>query len=244
MDRKVFAAILAGGCGSRMGNSNKPKQYFMLGDKPIISHTIDKFALFDTFEKILVLTPDVWQNQTHDIIEKYSGALSNKIEVLQGGLSRNDTILNACNYIIDNYPDSRDAIIVTHDAVRPFINYRIIRQNIDAVIAHGACDTVIPASDTIVESRDGKSISKIPLRKNIYQGQTPQSFIVSELKDILTSLTQEERDLCTDACKAYLLRERSVAIVQGDVTNIKITYPTDMLLAKALLGEIETNEEK
>ena len=237
MNRKIFAAILAGGVGTRMGNQNKPKQYYILGDKPILAHTLDKFALFDQFEKLIVLVPAIWKNQTYDIVEKYCPAISSRVKVIEGGLTRNDTIINACNYIFESYGETKDSIIVTHDAVRPFVSYRIIAENIACAITSGACDTVIPASDTIVESTCGKSITDIPLRDNLYQGQTPQSFNLATLYETLTSLTEAEQSLCSDACKALLLRDKEVALVEGDPTNIKITYPSDMLLAQALIKD-------
>ena len=73
-------------------------------------------------------------------------------------------------------------IIVTHDSVRPFVTLRIIEENIDAALKCGACDTVVPAVDTIVESQDGEMITSIPRRDHMYQGQTPQSFNMSLLK--------------------------------------------------------------
>ena len=125
---------------------------------------------------------------------------------------------------------------MTHDAVRPFVSLRIIEENVAAAREHGACDTVIPATDTIVESLDGTTISAIPNRSALYQGQTPQSFNMAELKRTLESLTEEERAILTDACKAFVLRGKPVALVRGDVENMKITYPQDLRIAEALLG--------
>ena len=110
-----------------------------------------------------------------------------------------------------------------------------ISVNIAAALAHGACDTVVPATDTIVESLDGELISSIPNRSVLYQGQTPQSFNMRELRETLESLTPEESAILTDACKAFVLRGKKVALVRGDVSNIKITYPQDLRVAEAML---------
>ena len=67
--QNVFAAILAGGSGTRMGNPEKPKQYLMLGSKPIIVHTIEKFCASNLFDAVLVLCPAAWVQQTRDINE-------------------------------------------------------------------------------------------------------------------------------------------------------------------------------
>ena len=94
----IFAAILAGGVGSRMGNSDVPKQFLNLGDKPILIHTIEKFIINSKFDKILVLTPNNFINSTIDLIRNIEGE-TDKIIVLEGGETRNDTIRNAINYI-------------------------------------------------------------------------------------------------------------------------------------------------
>ena len=93
----------------------------------------------------------------------------------------------------------------------------------------------VPATDTIVESLDGELISSIPNRSVLYQGQTPQSFNMRELRETLESLTPEESAILTDACKAFVLRGKKVALVRGDVSNIKITYPQDLRVAEAML---------
>ena len=230
----IFAAILAGGVGSRMGNSDVPKQFLNLGDKPILIHTIEKFIINSKFDKILVLTPNNFINSTIDLIKNIEGE-TDKIIVLEGGETRNDTIRNAISYIKSNFPIDDDSVIVTHDSVRPFVSHRIIEDNIKMASEYGACDTVIPATDTIVESVDGDTISSIPLRDHYYQGQTPQSFRINKLDSLYNNLSKEEIDSLTDAAKIFTLNNEDVFLVEGDVTNIKITYPYDLKLANTIL---------
>lgn len=68
----AYAAILAGGSGTRMGNSEKPKQFLMLGSKPILVHTVEKFCLSNEFDEVIVLCPEAWLRQTRDLLKKYS----------------------------------------------------------------------------------------------------------------------------------------------------------------------------
>ncbi|EJU35257.1 putative 2-C-methyl-D-erythritol 4-phosphate cytidylyltransferase [Slackia sp. CM382] len=230
-----FAAILAGGRGTRMGNQDKPKQYLLLDKKPIIAHTVEKFLVMPEFEKVIVLCPDAWVEPTKDILRTYVGE-SDRLVVIAGGERRNDTIMNAIAYIEDAFGIDDDAVLVTHDSVRPFVTYRIIKDNLDAMASHDACDTVIPATDTIVESVDGTVIDAVPERSRMFQGQTPQTFKIGTLKSLYASLSNEERAILTDACKIFVLRDRKVALVPGTASNIKITYPTDLKIAQALLG--------
>ena len=233
----IFGVILAGGIGSRMGNVEKPKQYFIIGNKPIIVHTIEKLYVNDSFVKISVLCPNQWINHTKNLIKKYIPGAVDKIAVIEGGSTRNETIMNSIDYIEKEYGLEEDTIIVTHDAVRPFVTGRIIEDNIHYAREYGACDTVIPATDTIVESRNGSIVSSIPDRKTMYQGQTPQSFRAGKLKELYYSLTPEEKEILSDAAKIFVMKGENVHLVQGEVFNIKITYPYDLKVAEAMIGE-------
>ena len=230
-----YGVVVAGGVGTRMG-ADKPKQFLIIGNKPIIVHTVEKFVLCNELEKIIVLTPSDWIEYTEDILEKNLGDnLMKRVAVIEGGATRNETIMNSINYIESNYGLDDDTVILTHDAVRPFVTHRIIKDNIEAVMKYGATDTVIPATDTIVEAQDGNIISAIPDRSKMYQGQTPQSFKAKELRDTYQALTQEEKDILTDATKIYVLKGKQVKLVKGESFNIKITYPYDLEVAETLL---------
>jgi 2-C-methyl-D-erythritol 4-phosphate cytidylyltransferase len=234
----VFAAVLAGGIGTRMGNSDTPKQYLMLGDKPIIVHTVEKFYVNPAFEHVIVLCPEQWVSHTENLLKK-SLPDASRVSVIQGGKTRNDTLYNAINFIESHYGLDDDTVIVTHDAVRPFVTHRIIEENISAAKQYGACDTVVPATDTIVASRDGSVIDSIPNRAELFQGQTPQSFKAKKLKDLYESLTDDEKSVMTDACKIFALKGEKVYLVKGEVFNMKITYPFDLRVAQTMLkGDI------
>ena len=233
--KKIFGVILAGGKGSRMGNVEKPKQFMELGGKPILVHTVEKFVIQPGFDEIIVLSPKQWLNHTQDILRKYIPGVD-KIRVIAGGDTRNETIMNAIDYIEKQFGLTDETIIVTHDSVRPFISHRILEENIQAAMEYGACDNVVPATDTIVCSENGEIISDIPDRSKMYQGQTPQSFKAKKLKELYVSLSEKEKEILTDACKIMVLKGEKVQLIEGEVCNIKITYPYDMKVAEALLG--------
>ena len=234
----IYGVILAGGVGSRMGG-DKPKQYLNLKGRPIIIYTIEKFFACPEIDRIIVLCPAQWEEHTKDLIKKYISPAQEKITVTRGGATRNETIMNAVDLIEKNGDLNDDTIIVTHDSVRPFVTHRIIEENIAACEKYGACDTVIKATDTIVESKDANAISSIPNRNYMYLGQTPQSFKAKKLKALYHSLTQEEKEILTDAAKIFVLKGETVALVDGEDFNIKITYPYDMRVARSLLEDEE-----
>src|SRR5699024_7626460 len=125
-------------------------------------------------------------------------------------------------------------VLVTHDAVRPFLTHRIIEDNIEMGREYGAVDTVIEAIDTIVESENHEFISDIPKRDVMYQGQTPQTFNINALKKLYDDLSQAEKDILTDACKIFTLNENKVKLAKGEIFNIKITTPYDLNVANAI----------
>lgn len=232
----IYGVVLAGGVGSRMGNVGKPKQYLLIGDKPILIHTLEKFYVQSEFEKVLVLCPSEWLSHTKNLVRKYIRD-NGRIVVLEGGDTRNETIMNAIDYIESEGNLDEETIIVTHDSVRPFVTQRILEENIRYAKEYGACDTAVAATDTIVCSEDQVVISDIPERRTMYQGQTPQTFQALKLKKLYHSLSEEEKAVLTDAAKIFVMKGETVHIVDGEVFNIKISYPYDLRVAEALIQD-------
>lgn len=234
MNELIYAGILAGGKGTRMGNVPMPKQFLLLNDKPIIVHTIEKFILNDRFRKIIIATPKEWLNYTQDILKNFQVNLPN-VTVIEGGNDRNDTIMKIVDYIETDHEIDDHDVLVTHDAVRPFLTHRIIQDNIEQGMKYGAVDTVIEAVDTIVESQDNEFISEIPRRDAMYQGQTPQTFNIKTLKQLYNGLSNEEKNILTDACKIFSIKDKKVKMVKGEIFNIKITTPYDLNVANSII---------
>lgn len=158
--------------------------------------------------------------------------------MVSGGGNRNDSILSIIVDIKRGSDYSDKDVLITHDAVRPFVSYRMIVDNIEAMTTYDVADTVVMANDTIVESVDGKVISSIPNRTHMYQGQTPQTFKIQAFTDLYDSLSDEVKEILTDACKVFVVNNVDVALVKGEYSNIKITTVTDLKIAQAMLGEI------
>ncbi|MGN8937580.1 IspD/TarI family cytidylyltransferase [Bittarella sp. HCP28S3_D9] len=231
----IFGAILAGGTGSRMNIADMPKQFLPLGDKPIILHTLEKFLLCDKMDRVYVGVHPDWVGHMQDLLERQVPQRE-RVILVPGGGDRNSTIFNIVDKIEADWGESDDHLIITHDAVRPFVTLRILEENIEAARAFGACDTVVSAVDTIVVSENGETISQIPDRRLMYQGQTPQSFRISLLKKLYQSLDEEEKAVLTDACKICVVRQTPVRLVEGDVSNLKITTVSDYKIAQAMVG--------
>jgi 2-C-methyl-D-erythritol 4-phosphate cytidylyltransferase len=218
-----------------MDLDNLPKQFLPLAEKPVLVHTLEKFCLCPRFDALFVGVHKDWLAHTQELIEKYRLA-GFPLRVLAGGTTRTDTILNVLDAIEAEYGKSDEHIVVTHDSVRPFVKLSTIEKNIETALAYGACDTVIPATDTIVRSdEEGEQIFRIPTRSRMYQGQTPQSFGVSLFRRCYATLDDEAKETLTDACKVLVEAQAPVRLVPGDVTNIKLTTIMDYKIAKAMI---------
>lgn len=157
----IFGVVVAGGVGSRMNISDMPKQFLPLGNKPIVIHTLEKFLFNQRFDVVYVGVHPDWLTYMQDLAERFNLS-GERLRLVPGGADRNLTILNVIESIEKEFGASEEHIIVTHDAVRPFLTMRIIDENIDAALKYGACDTAVAATDTIVESEDGGFIKSIP----------------------------------------------------------------------------------
>ena len=230
----IYAAVLAGGIGSRMQNTDLPKQFLELDGKPILLHTVEKMLMNARIDRVYIGINPNWLTFCEDLVRKHLPDCD-RLTVVAGGADRNGTIINVIRAIEQEQGIGDDDIIITHDAVRPFLTQRILDDNIDAALQYGACDTVVKASDTIVRSEDGKTIVEIPPRDPLYQGQTPQSFNIKLLMRCFDEMTAEEQAILTDACKICILKGQDVHLVEGEVLNFKITTVGDYQMARAML---------
>lgn len=227
----VYAAVLAGGSGQRMGGS-LPKQFLEIADIPIIIRSISAFVESGSVDSVFVAVSGDYVDFTRELIEKFIG--NGKAFVVTGGKNRNETLLNVLREIEKNGIGEND-VILTHDAVRPFIDKRIIDENIAAAREYGACNTVVPAVDTILQSADGKFIESVPVRSEIFHAQTPQSFNIKKLLSLYEKLDDEQMEKFTDSCSVFMAAGERVFLVTGDRNNIKLTYPEDMERAENII---------
>ena len=218
-----------------------PKQFLPLGDKCILVHTAEQFLDNPQIDKIYVSVPEGWLGHAERLFgdSPAFGARSGnmgKLAVVQGRGDRNSTLMAAVGAIEEAHGISQGDIIVTHDAVRPFLTQRIIDENIAECKKCGAADTVYAMIDTPVISEDGETVADVPDRAKYYLSQTPQTFNISLLKEVYASLTAAEKSVMTDACKMFVLKGKTVRIVAGESYNIKITTPFDYAAALAFMS--------
>lgn len=223
----VHGVILSGGSGSRFA-ADLPKQYVKLAGKTILEHTIDAFEVHSGIDSIIIVVAANFRHLVEDIILR--NAYKKITKLLIGGDTRMDSSYSAINAISND-----DDIILFHDAVRPLVSRKTISDCIEAVKKHQAVDVVIPCTDTIVETIDGKTISQIPDRANLRRGLTPQGFKVGLIRKAHLLMKENKDTDFTDDCGIVLKYKLSdVFLVTGTVENIKITYQEDIFIADKL----------
>ncbi len=226
--------ILAGGIGSRMKSPELPKQYLKVDNEPIIIKTVKNFEDFGSFRAGVICCPVDWVEYTKALLFEY-GISSDSVFVIPGGKNRNTSVKNGCRFFTENFNFTDSDVILTHDAVRPFINNKIIKDNIFAVNEFGAANTVMPVYDSVIRSSTGDFFTEHLKRAELFRVQTPQSFRLSELSSLMNSLTEEELENYTDVASIFADRGYRVKLVEGSDYNIKITTPFDLAVAKSII---------
>lgn len=217
----VSAIIPAGGRGSRFGAS-VPKQLLALAGRPILAHSVEAVASSPNVTDVVVALPAELATSP----PSYLSTLGKPVTVVAGGERRQDSVANAFAVIAD-----RAEVVLIHDAARPLVSHDVIRRTVEAAASTGAAIAAIRASDTVKQVDEGRHVSATLPRERIYLAQTPQAFRVDVLRDALR--------LSGDATDEAALAERAghrVAVVDGDVRNMKITTPDDLAVAERLLG--------
>lgn len=240
-DAMIFAGIVAGGSGMRMKNADKPKQFLELGGVPILIRTVMAFEKVHDIDRIYIGINPQWHEYAQGLLEKY-GMNNNRIVLLDGGADRNGTIFKILDAITAEYEISGNDVLLTHDAVRPFVSEKIIRDNISAAKEFSVCGTYIPSVDTVIRSTDGCNVKENLIRSELFRAQTPQSFCIKKLCECIEKLGEEKIASLTDACGIFTECGIPIRMVEGDDLNFKITTDPDLFLAKAVVKQLQETD--
>jgi len=204
------------------------KQYVMLGDCPILSHTLGAFTACDLVHKIILVIPpgDAGYCKT-DVLPHVRNA--RKVTMVTGGEERQDSVYFGLKAVED-----KDGIVLIHDGVRPFVRMDLIKALIECAAKDGACIPGIPAFDTLKKVSQFGMIDETVERKRLYLAQTPQAFQYSLIRKAHDAAKDEDFSGTDDASLAERLGF-PVRLIQGCLDNIKITTKEDFELANAIL---------
>lgn len=225
---KTVAVVLAGGVGVRVG-LGIPKQLLKIAGKTVVEHTVERLNANDNIDEIIILMNETGIESVQAIAD--SGEFPKLTRVLTGGATRNDTTWKAIVTLGDE-----EVKVLFHDAVRPFVDDRILDECVAALDEFEAVDTAIPSADTIIQVNDQACISTIPDRSTLRRGQTPQGFRLSTIRRAYEIAHTDPNFKATDDCGVVVkyLPEVPVKVIDGSAENIKITEPLDIAIADKL----------
>ena len=221
--KRCAAVIVAAGSSNRMMGIDKT--LYQLGDDPIIAHSIRAFQCNPLIAKIVVVTREEIVAEIENIVETY--AFDKVVAVVSGGATRAESVMKG----LDKVADGTDYVAV-HDGARPFVTQQIISDAVKKAYDYHATAPAVPVKDTI-KIASNRMVTGTPDRATLYAVQTPQIFDFDLLRGALSKALNDHSPI-TDDCSAVEAIGMSVYLTEGADENIKITTPTDLILAKAI----------
>ncbi len=220
MNEKVTAIILMAGVGKRM-NSNVPKQYIEIDNKPIVYYTIDAFEKSKIDDIVLVTGETEIEYCTTEIVQYFK---FNKVsKIVSGGKERYNSVYNGLKVV------NNSRYVLIHDGARPCITSDDINRMILNVKKYDACIMGVPTKDTIKVVDGENNIIQSPDRRTIWQAQTPQAFEYDRIMSAYSKVqVEEDKSITDDAMVWSMYNEHPVRMIEGSYENIKVTTPSDM----------------
>ena len=227
----VYAVILAGGQGSRLG-SETPKQLMPLAGRPVIAWSLDLFSSADCVDGIIVVSHADTRGSVELLLK--DRAFRKVIAVVDGGETRQGSVWNA----LISREFEGDDIVLFHDAARPFAGTALVGRCVEEARVHGAAGTYVKAVDTVAEL-DGEFVISVPGRERLYYTQTPQAFRYDVIRDAHERARAGGVFDASDDASLVIGAGRRVRMVEGDYRNIKITTAFDLDAARFIAEKIK-----
>jgi len=214
---KKIALIVAGGNGSRM-NNDTPKQFLLLGNKPVLYHSIKAFLeAYPDMEVILVL-PEQHIGKGQEIIDGYFD--ESKFKITAGGRTRFHSVQNGLSLI------KEEAIVFVHDGVRCLLTSGLVKRCYEGALESGTAVPAVACKDSVrLLSSNG---NKVLNRNRVMLIQTPQTF---HSKILIPAYQIDYKDKFTDEATVVEAFGLKINLIEGEEDNIKITTPTDLFIA-------------
>lgn len=227
-EQKVVAIIPAAGAGVRMGGK-EAKQFLEIQGKPILALTLERFQLSPAIHAIVAVVPagEVDFCRT-EVVERYS--LTKVMKVIAGGKRRQDSVRLGIEA-----SEGLWRIVLIHDGVRPFIDETFIDRVVTGAVTHRAVLPALPAKETVKEVDERGFVVKTHERKSLWLVQTPQAFRYEDILKAHRLAFEQGWEEATD--DAWLIEKMGIPIkvIEGLESNIKITTPYDLEIARSFL---------
>lgn len=213
----------------------EPKQFIEVAGRTIIEHSIRAFSQNANIDEIVIVSHADFIERMAMIARPYPKVT----HIVPGGKERYDSTLAAIKLyeaaLVQETAGNVNLLI--HDAVRPLVSQRIIDDCCNALHSYSAIDVAIPCTDTICEVDESGTIVRIPPRPMLRNVQTPQAFHLATIAQAYRIGLQDPGFVTTDDCGVVhrYMPDTPIYVVAGETTNIKVTYPEDLILAEKIL---------
>ena len=221
---KVSAVIVAAGSAKRMKGVDKIMTE--LGGVPLIVHSIRAFQDIDEVQEIILVTRDELRQELSEPCVRYK--LDKVKTICKGGETRAESVQNGLDQV-----SNKCGLVAIHDGARPLVTEKVIHDAIRKAAKFGAAAPAIPVKDTIKQVGGGV-IESTPDRSKLFAVQTPQVFDVPTYRAALEKAIGSKKEI-TDDCSAAEDFGINVVITEGSEENLKVTTPTDLIVAEAIL---------
>lgn len=220
-----------------------PKQFLELKGKPILIRTVDEFIKSGLCDIIYISVNEFWKDYTIEMITKfYSQEICSKIRIVCGGKERIMSYLNVIKDIREKHGINPEDILLSHDAVRPFVTYDIIKDCIDKTLEYRVAMATVQSADTTYSSRREGYLTSTYDRKNLFLGQTPHGVTMDLLCEVIDTYPEDELLKMTGTSQLFINRGIDVKISLGSVNNFKITTLHDIDFSEFLFDKENTYE--
>ena len=226
MKQGCSAVIVAAGTAQRMCGIDKIMT--PLGSVPLLLRTLRALAASEKFTDFIIVTRKELMQEVKELCERDAKGFC---AVIEGGSSRAESVLRGLEAV-------RTELVAIHDGARPLVTVRVIEEVIAAAAQYGAAAPAIPVHDTIKVARNG-IVMQTPDRSALFAVQTPQVFRTEAIRRALQAALAQNLPL-TDDCSAMEAAGYPVHLTAGEEENLKITVPSDLILAEAILKRRET----
>lgn len=229
-----IALILSGGIGTRLG-SDIPKQYLFICGTMILTETLRRFYSHPQIHALHIIAEPVWQDTIQSQQEPLPGCKAAFRGFSMPGETRQLSILNGLRDIAV-YADPEDMILI-HDAVRPLVSEQLISNCLTAIQGHDGVMPVLPMTDTVYLSQDGRRVSGLLKREQVVAGQAPEVFRFGKYLKANEGLLPEGIWSINGSAEPAVLAGMDVVTIPGDPNNFKITAPDDLKQYQAIRME-------
>jgi 2-C-methyl-D-erythritol 4-phosphate cytidylyltransferase len=224
---KIYSIIPSGGVGTRF-NSNIPKQYIKVFGKELIVYTLEIFQKCNLIDEIIIPASESYFELLNQIKKEYN--LTKISKIVKGGQERQDSVYNG---LVAAHCKPKDLIVV-HDAARPLLSDKILRNAIMEAKKFDSVVVAIKAKDTLFSAKD--NVRNYIDRTNIFYAQTPQVFKYDILKEAF-ELANKNKFKATDESMIVKNANFDVKVIEGDFRNFKITTQSDLSTFEKLVSK-------